>query len=329
MMPTTKATTNPEPKISPVAVRVVQNATSWSASPARVKTRVSAGNAARKACATLSGSAPGFSVTRPRLTASRGRRGKMRKKLGSAASTTPSPRKPVPSTYWPPIVMRWPSSSTTRPVVSGPKIERVWLSTSTVSARSSVVRLVVDIGDGENAGTRIDADHRDVDAEAAAAVLPFGAAEIERARLRHTGIGAHRGRAAPRENCQDSRLEDVFVGSDQQVEAHVVIDQHAALRHRDEEAELDEDQQDRDEDAADRQRGAALLVGQYAPGDLERHGRIILNAIPTVEVYRMPRHRRRGDADLALLAVIARRAATKQSLRQGSLGGEIASLRSQ
>jgi hypothetical protein len=39
----------------------------------------------------------------------------------------------------------------------------------------------------------------------------------------------------------------------------VVVDQHAALRHRDEKAELDKNQQDRDKDATDGERGAAPL----------------------------------------------------------------------
>ena len=52
----------------------------------------------------------------------------------------------------------------------------------------------------------------------------------------------------------------------------MVVDQHAALRHGDEEAELDKDQQDRDEDPADGERGAALLMRENAPGKTERHG---------------------------------------------------------
>ncbi len=51
----------------------------------------------------------------------------------------------------------------------------------------------------------------------------------------------------------------------------MVIDQHAALRHRHEKAELDKNQQDRDENAAGGERGAPLLVGEYPPREMERH----------------------------------------------------------
>src|SRR4051794_19910343 len=51
----------------------------------------------------------------------------------------------------------------------------------------------------------------------------------------------------------------------------MVVDQEAALRHRDEKPELDENQQDRDKNAADRQRGAPLLIRQYPPSHRERH----------------------------------------------------------
>ena len=60
MIPTTNEITSPDPKMRPVAVRVVQYATSWATSSGRVKTCVSAGKTARIACAAWSGSVPGF-----------------------------------------------------------------------------------------------------------------------------------------------------------------------------------------------------------------------------------------------------------------------------
>jgi hypothetical protein len=48
------------------------------------------------------------------------------------------------------------------------------------------------------------------------------------------------------------------------------------LRHRDKKPEFDKDQQDRDKNAADRQRGAPLLIRQDPPRHRERHDRAIL-----------------------------------------------------
>ena len=130
--------------------------------------------------------------------------------------------------------------------------------------------LVLDFGDGERPRLRVEAEHRDVEPQPAARVLPFGAAEIERARLRHPGVAPGLDKALPRE-LPGFRLEDVFVRGDQKIKPHVVVNQHAALRYRDEKTELDKDQQDGNEDAAKRQRGAALLMRKNAPGNVQRH----------------------------------------------------------
>ena len=83
----------------------------------------------------------------------------------------------------------------------------------------------------------------------------------------------------------------------------MVVDQHTALRYRDEKAELDENQEDRDKDAASGKRGAPLLVSQYAPSDLERHELAILKTMAS-SVYRIARQGRRDcrvfkDRDIA------------------------------
>ena len=105
-------------------------------------------------------------------------------------------------------------------------------------------------GTAKTPGLRVEADHRDVDADfARRRILPFGRAEIERRRLRHIG-SARTVSSRAGGNCHDSAWKSYLLRSDQQIEAHVVVDQHAALRHRDEKAELDKNQQDGNEDAA-------------------------------------------------------------------------------
>ena len=101
-------------------------------------------------------------------------------------------------------------------------------------------------------------------------VLPLGAADIDRAGLRHLRVGAHLVEAVARKYAGFG-LVDIPVRGHEQIEPHVVVYQQTALRHRDEKAQLDKDQQDRDKDAAHRQRGAPLLIGQYSPGNRERH----------------------------------------------------------
>ena len=126
------------------------------------------------------------------------------------------------------------------------------------------------VGHGEDIGTRVETDHRGVDPLAALRVLPLGIADINRIRLCDVRVGAHLVEAGAREEAGFG-LIGVAVRRHQQIEPHMVVDQQAALRHRDKKPELDEDQQDRDKDAADRQHGAPLLIGQYSPGDSERH----------------------------------------------------------
>ena len=190
--------------------------------------------------------------------------------MASLASAMPSPRNPVPRTYCPPIATRRPASSTTRPAVNGPNSGRVVLSTSTVSgvSRAGIWRSMSGTANTPARGSK--PDHRDVEFEAAAGILPLGPAEIEGAGLRDLGDGHRRFQPGARK-LPGSRLENVFARAHQEIEAHVVIDQQAALRHRHEKAELDENQEDRDEDAAGGKRGAPLLVNQYPPGEVERH----------------------------------------------------------
>src|SRR5205085_2293690 len=114
------------------------------------------------------------------------------------------------------------------------------------------------------------------------------------------------GKALPRE-LPGFRLEDVFVRGDQKIKPHVVVNQHAALRYRDEKTELDKDQQDGNEDAAKRQRGAALLMRKNAPGNVQRHDPVsLVSSLGECE---------RGAYNLSRRAALDRYSETYRTLR--------------
>ena len=160
----------------------------------------------------------------------------------------------------PPIVIRRPLIATSRPGVSLP---RRWTGCRIVDQDRirlcQHLPLTLDIGVREGLGRGIEPDRENVEADAAAQVLPAAAAEIERSRPRHSGDGGGAGQPRARE-LPGLRLELIVPRSEQQVEPHMVVDQHPALRPREEEAELEKHQQDGDEDSYVREAGAALLV---------------------------------------------------------------------
>ena len=100
-MPTTKATTSPDPKISPVPVFVVQNATSFAASSSRVKTCVSAGQNLAQRARHLVGVGAGLQRDQPeidRVARTRARAGAENpEERVLARQHDASPRNPVPS----------------------------------------------------------------------------------------------------------------------------------------------------------------------------------------------------------------------------------------
>src|SRR5271165_3446134 len=63
----------------------------------------------------------------------------------------------------------------------------------------------------------------------------------------------------------------IFARAHQQVEAHVVVEQHAPLRNGNKKAELHKDKENRHEDAGDRERRTALVIRQNAPGKADLH----------------------------------------------------------
>ena len=163
--------------------------------------------------------------------------------------------------------------STTRPDASGPKIDRVALSTRIVSGRASSPSWRSTLGGAKTCALWVEADHEQIRPHPALAALPFRQAEIDRGRRRDIGRGAHPVKPAQRERTR-LRLILVLVGDQQQIETQIVVEQHSPLRHRIEQAQLDEHQHDCHEDADQRQRRPPLLMGQDPPGEQNIHSRL-------------------------------------------------------
>ena len=139
-MPTIKATTSPDPKIRPVPVFVVQNATSLAASSSRVKTCVSSGRTLRSALRHLVGVGAGLQRDQPeidRIARSRARAGAENpEKRLLARQHDSKPEKPGAERVAPADRDLVPTEIDDAAGIEGAKIARVWRSTRTVSGRS-------------------------------------------------------------------------------------------------------------------------------------------------------------------------------------------------